>query len=162
MHPEDNSLVNQGLQQALQTKGAYHCEFRVVWEDSSIHWVEGRGHAFYNEAGQPVRMAGTIMAIDERKQAQRELQQQFEQQRLVMGMTQRIRQSLNLQDILQTTVDEVRQFLTCDRVTIFKFSLGWGGTVVVESVAPEWMAILPLQIYDPCIGEENVEPFKRA
>lgn len=167
VHPEDNSLVNQGLQQALQTCGAFHCEYRVVWGDSSIHWVEGRGHAFYNEAGQPVRMTGTITAIDERKrgeaerkQAQRELQQQFEQQRLVMGMTQHIRQSLNLEDILQTTVDEVRQFLTCDRVTIFKFSLGWGGTVVVESVAPEWMAILPLQIYDPCIGEENVEPFK--
>ncbi|BAZ10032.1 multi-sensor signal transduction histidine kinase [Calothrix sp. NIES-4071] len=162
VHPEDNSLVNQVLQQALQTKGAYHCEFRVVWGDSSIHWVEGRGHAFYNEAGQPVRMTGTIMAVDERKQAQRELQQQFQQQRLVMEMTQRIRQPLNLQEILQTTVDEVRQFLGCDRVTIFKFFPGWGGTTVVESVTSEWMPILPLQIYDPCIGEENVEPFKRG
>ncbi|MEH2172596.1 ATP-binding protein [Nostoc sp.] len=102
------------------------------------------------------------MALDERKQAQETLQQQFEQQRLVMEMTQRIRRSLNLQDILQTTVDEVRQFLECDRVTIFQFYPGWGGTIVIESVAPEWMALLPLQIHDPCIGEENVEPFKQG
>ncbi|MEH1932561.1 MAG: ATP-binding protein [Nostoc sp.] len=100
------------------------------------------------------------MTLDERKQTQETLQQQFEQQRLVMEMTQRIRRSLNLQDILQTTVDEVRDFLKCDRVTIFQFYPGWGGTIVVESVAPEWMPLLPLQIYDPCIGEENVEPFK--
>ncbi len=102
------------------------------------------------------------MTLDERKQAQETLQQQFEQQRLVMEMTQRIRRSLNLQDILQTTVDEVRQFLECDRVTIFQFYPGWGGTIVIESVAPEWMALLPLQIHDPCIGEENVEPFKQG
>jgi PAS domain S-box-containing protein len=102
------------------------------------------------------------MALDERKQAQETLQQQFEQQRLVMEISQRIRRSLNLQDILQTTVDEVRQFLECDRVTIFQFYPGWGGTIVIESVAPDCMALLPLQIYDPCIGEENVEPFKQG
>ncbi|HYX18473.1 MAG TPA: ATP-binding protein [Nostoc sp.] len=102
------------------------------------------------------------MTLDERKQAQETLQQQFEQQRLVTEMTQRIRQSLNLQDILQTAVDEVRQFLKCDRVTIFQFYPGWGGTLVVESVAPDCMALLPLQICDPCIGEENVEPFKQG
>ncbi|MEH1815698.1 MAG: ATP-binding protein [Nostoc sp.] len=102
------------------------------------------------------------MTLDERKQAQETLQQQFEQQRLVMEMTQRIRRSLNLQDILQTTVDEVRHFLECDRVTIFQFYPGWGGTIVIESVAPEWIALLPLQIHDPCIGEENVEPFKQG
>lgn len=162
IHPDDRETVDQAVQQALQTMSSYHCEFRVVWADGSIHWIEGRGQAFYNEAGQPVRMTGTVMAIDDRKQAQELLEEQFEQQHLVMEVTERIRRSLNLQDILQTTVDEVRQVLECDRVTIFQFSPGWGGAVVVESVADEWMAILPLQIYDPCIGEEYVEPFKQG
>ncbi|MBD2564956.1 MULTISPECIES: PAS domain S-box protein [Nostoc] len=162
LHPDERFSLNQAVQQALQTHSIYQHEYRIIWADGSIHWLEGRGQAFYNEAGQPVRMTGTVIAIDERKQAQGKLEQQFEQQRLVMEMTQRIRRSLNLQDILQNTVDEVRQFLGCDRVTIFQFSPGWGGTVVVESVASEWMAILPLQIYDPCIGEENVEPFKQG
>ncbi|MBD2203523.1 PAS domain-containing protein [Calothrix sp. FACHB-1219] len=162
LHPEDRSLIYQALQQAIQTHSAYQCEYRIVWADGSIHWIEARGQAFYNAAGEPVRMSGTVMAIDERKQAQSQEKQQFEQQRLVMEMTQRIRKSLNLQEILQATVDEVRQFLECDRVIIFQFSPGWGGTTVVESVAPEWMSILPLEIYDSCIGEENVAPFKRG
>ncbi|MBK1990137.1 PAS domain S-box protein [Sphaerospermopsis aphanizomenoides BCCUSP55] len=162
VHPEDISLVNQAVQQALATHSAFHCEFRVVWPDGSIHWMEGRGRGIYNSVGEPVHMTGTAMAIDDRKQTQGLLQQQLEQQALVMKMTQQIRQSLNLEDILQTTVEEVRQFLGCDRVIVFKFDPGWGGTTVVESVASEWMAIFPLQIYDPCIGEENIARFKQG
>ncbi|BAT53447.1 Multi-sensor Signal Transduction Histidine Kinase [Nostoc sp. NIES-3756] len=162
LHPEDRPLLNQALQQALQTHSIYQCEYRIVWADGSIHWIEARGQAFYNKAGEPVRMSGTVMAIDERKQAQDLLQQQFEQQRLVMEMSQRIRRSLNLQDILQTTVDEVRQFLGCDRVILFQFAPDWSGTVVVESVDPHWTAILSTDIYDPCFGETYIQPFKQG
>jgi light-regulated signal transduction histidine kinase (bacteriophytochrome) len=107
-------------------------------------------------------MTGTVMAIDERKQAQGLLQQQFEQQRLVMEVTQRIRRSLNLQDILQTTVDEVRQFLQCDRVTIFQFSPGWGGAVVVESVADEWMLFYHSRFTTLALVKSTSNPLNKA
>ena len=169
LYPEDREGLEKALDRSLKNHIPYQHEYRIVWADGSIHWVEGRGKGFYNEQGQPVRMSGTIMAIDARKEAVEKLRatslqlaHQFEQQRLVLEITQRIRQSLNLQDILQTTVDEVRQYLENDRVIIFQFTPAWGGTIVVESVADEWMPLLPLQIYDPCIGEEYVEPFKKG
>lgn len=101
-------------------------------------------------------------SIRDRQQAQGVLQQQVEQQRLVMQITQRIRQSLHLQDILQTTVEEVRQLLKCDRVIVFQFSPDWQGTVVVESVGSEWTAILSTEIYDPCFGKNDAEPYKQG
>ncbi|MGE5655046.1 MAG: PAS domain S-box protein [Actinomycetota bacterium] len=162
IHPDDRQGLKQVTQQALQTKSIYHHEYRVIWRDGSIHWLEGRGHGFYDPTGQAVRMTGTVMNIDDRKQTEALLHQQFEQQRLLMQMTQRIRKSLNLQEILQTTVEEMRGFLQCDRVIVFQFSPGWAGKVVVESVAADWMALVPLQIYDPCVGEEYVEPFKQG
>jgi PAS domain S-box-containing protein len=162
LHPDDRPGLNQAVQQALQTRSTYQHEYRVIWPDSSIHWIEGRGQAFYDTIGQAVRMSGTILNINERKQAQILQQQQFEQQRLILDMTQRIRRSLNLQDILQTTVDEVREFLQVDRVIIFQFGVNWGGTVEVESVVDQTMAIVPFDIYDPCIGEKYVEPFKQG
>ena len=161
LHPDDREPLNRAIQQALQRHSSHHHEFRIIWTDGSIHWVEGRGNAIYDEAGQPLRMIGTLMAIDDRQQTQL-LLQQLEQQRLVMAMTQRIRQSLNLQDILQTTVDEVRQFLQVDRVILFQFSPAWGGTVTVESVVDESLAIFPFNIYDPCLGDTYVDPFKRV
>lgn len=169
LYPEDREGLNQAIERALKKRIPYQHEYRIVWADGSVHWVEGRGKGFYDEQGQPVRMSGTVMAIDARREAVEkllatslQLQNKFEQQRLVSEITQRIRNSLNLQAILQTTVDEVREYLKTDRVTIFQFSPAWGGTILVESVADEWMPILPLQIYDPCIGEEYVKPFKEG
>jgi PAS domain S-box-containing protein len=162
LHPEDRESVQQFVEVCLKNKSPYHHEFRVVWADGSVHWLEGRGQAFYNEQGKALRMMGTIMAINQRKHAQQLLQQQFEQQRLVVEMVNHIRQSFNLQEILQTTVDEVRQFLHIDRVIIFQFSPEWGGTVTVESVVDEAFAILPFDIYDPCIGSTYVEPFQKG
>ncbi len=69
LHPEDRSLVNQ----ALQTRSDFHREFRVIWPDGSTHWLEGKGQAVYNKAGQPVQIMGTFMDIDERKQVEADL-----------------------------------------------------------------------------------------
>jgi PAS domain S-box-containing protein len=75
LHPDDREALSIAVNRAIQEKTAYQHEYRVVWADGSIHWIEGRGQAFYDETGQAVRMTGTVMAIDERKLAQAALQE---------------------------------------------------------------------------------------
>ncbi|MEG4854846.1 PAS domain S-box protein [Microcoleus sp. B5-D4] len=70
--------------------------------------------------------------------------------------------SLKLEDILNTTVTDLRNILQCDRVIIFQFAPDWSGKVVVESVGSEWTAILSTQIHDPCFAESYIEPFKQG
>lgn len=50
-------------------------------------------------------------------------------------MSNRIRQSLELSDILKTTVDEVRLFLGTDRVKIYQFHADGSGEVVAEAIS---------------------------
>lgn len=76
IHPDDRAGLSQAVSHALQNRVAYHHEFRVVWVDGSVHWIEGNGRAFYNDQNEPVRMTGTIMAIDQRKQTEAMLQEQ--------------------------------------------------------------------------------------
>jgi PAS domain S-box-containing protein len=64
-----------------------------------------------------------------------ELQLQAERERLLNATALRIRQSLNLQDIFDSTVREVRQLLNCDRVLVYQFEPDWTGTIIAESVA---------------------------
>ncbi|MEG4985226.1 PAS domain S-box protein [Microcoleus sp. BR0-C5] len=71
-------------------------------------------------------------------------------------------ESLKLEDILNTTVTELRNILQCDRVIIFQFAPDWSGKVVVESVGSEWRAILSTQIHEPCFAESYIEPFKQG
>ena len=93
--------------------------------------------------------------IADRQQAQQILQNQLEQQRLVMDMTGRIRRSLDLSEILQTTVDELRQFLQTDRVIIYQFGSDWSGKAICESVGTDWKAVRGTYIYNTeCIESD--------
>ncbi len=73
----------------------------------------------------------------ERQRIKAELQQKIERERLMGRMTERIRQSLKLETILKTTVDEVRQFLKTDRVLIYRCQERWQGEIVEESLRAE-------------------------
>ncbi|MBD1803921.1 PAS domain S-box protein [Microcoleus sp. FACHB-SPT15] len=75
LHPDDREALNIAVNRAIQERSAYQQEYRVVWSDGSIHWVEGRGQAFYDETGQAVRMTGTVMDISDRKLAEAALQE---------------------------------------------------------------------------------------
>ncbi len=93
---------------------------------------------------------------------QAKIEQQAQRERLILQITQQIRQSLELDKILDTTVSEVRRFLQTDRVVIFRFNQDWSGAAISESVAPEYVSILSKEIYDPCFGENYVQYYQQG
>lgn len=98
--------------------------------------------------------------LSQQLQAQtQELQNQVQVARLLATIAHRIRQSLDLTTILQTTVAEVRQFLQCDRVFLYQFQPDWSGVVVAESVTAESESLLERNIYDPCFFPDHIQPY---
>jgi len=61
-------------------------------------------------------------------------QQNLDQESLLHRMIKQIRRSLDLQEILTTTVNEVRSFLNTDRVKVYKFDPDGSGEVIAESI----------------------------
>jgi len=100
--------------------------------------------------------------VTARKQAEVLRQQQIERERIVNQIAQQVRQSLNLQEILNTTVTEVRQFLQTDRVIVFRLEPDGNGKVVAESVGYEWVSILSTNIYDPCFKKTYIEIYRQG
>ncbi|MHC5765334.1 MAG: PAS domain S-box protein [Nostoc sp.] len=98
----------------------------------------------------------------EQIQLMRQLKQQQEQQKLVGAIALNIRQSLRLQDILATSVQEVRQLLGADRVLLYQFTPQMRGSIVAESVLPQWTPILGLEIEDTCFQENQGEEYRRG
>ncbi|MFB2838982.1 PAS domain-containing protein [Floridanema evergladense] len=62
--------------------------------------------------------------------------------KLLVTITQRIHQSLNLEEILNTTVREVRKLLNSDRVLVYRIWQDGTGSVVTEAVVSDCEAIL--------------------
>ncbi|MEC4812823.1 MAG: PAS domain-containing protein [Scytonema sp. PMC 1069.18] len=80
IHPNDREMVVLALNHARIEQHDFHQEFRVVWSDGSIHWMESKGRCFYNNEAQAIRMLGTVMEISDRKQieiALKDTQKQF-------------------------------------------------------------------------------------
>jgi len=81
------------------------------------------------------------------------LQQLFNQTRreqLLAQMTQQVHASLDLDEIFQVTVEEIRDFLQTDRVVLYRFDEDWKGQVVIESVGENWEPLFNREIDDPC------------
>ncbi|MEH2364562.1 GAF domain-containing protein [Nostoc sp.] len=75
-------------------------------------------------------------------------------------ITRSIRQSLNEEDVIKTTVEEVRKVLSTDRVLVYSFSANWFGTVIAESVVPGYPKVLRSEIRDTCFGQGYVEKYQ--
>ncbi|MBW4615681.1 MAG: PAS domain S-box protein [Desmonostoc vinosum HA7617-LM4] len=76
IHPEDRETVAQAVAHSIQQGTPTALDYRVVWGDGSIHWLNGRGQVYYNEIGQAVRMIGTTRDICDRKQAEQKIKEQ--------------------------------------------------------------------------------------
>ena len=87
---------------------------------------------------------------------------QTEGEELVAAIALRIRQSLDLDVILNQTVDEVRQFLQTDRVLIYRFEPDWSGLIVVESVITPWKKVIGSEINDSCFTENHIEQYRKG
>ncbi|MBD2073146.1 PAS domain S-box protein [Phormidium sp. FACHB-592] len=130
-------------QEVAQERLAYIAETLATGEVQTFEYpIEINGEWREQESRMVVCGKDEVLAIErnitERKRAERQLYQQTERERLLSTIALRIRQSLNLEEILYRTVAEVRQFLQTDRVLIYRFDATTEGVLVADSVAPIW------------------------
>jgi len=162
IHPEDRDQFLQVIEQALTEGTPYEIDHRIIRKNGEIRYLNSKGqalranHKHQENYGYVLRLFGTAIDITERCQAEAALQQQFLRQRLLSAILDRIRRSLNESEVLQTAVEEVRQFLLTDRTIIYRFNPDWSGVAVVESVGEDWMPILGIDIQDQCFLETYV------
>lgn len=143
-----NPVVIAQIRTALTKWQPVRAQFLKYTQEGSESWIELDLIPVNDEKGCYTHWISVERDISERKQTQILLKQQTERERLLSVMAQRIRQSLNLEQILNTTVTQVREFLLSDRVFIYRFEPDWSGVVVVESVAEDWSSILGRRIKD--------------
>jgi PAS domain S-box-containing protein len=70
VHPDDRDSYRETVDSAVAERREYAVEFRITKPDQEVRWIEGRGRAFYDETGQPVRMMGVGIDITDRKRAE--------------------------------------------------------------------------------------------
>lgn len=120
---------------------AHHCRSPRQWQDWEIELL---------------KQLSTVLAIAiQQASLFNQLQAELAERRAMSEIAQRIRRSLDLNEVLTTAVKEVRLLLQTDRVVLYQFSQPeWTGKVVVESVDDPTYSILGLNIQDECFRGE--------
>jgi len=86
--------------------------------------------------------ARSVHSVLERLELISQLEQKCRQQQLLSAIASRIRQSLNLDTVLQTAAQEVLELLQADRVVLYRLWDDGTGTVITEAVLPDYPRIL--------------------
>ncbi|MFE1743884.1 PAS domain-containing protein [Coleofasciculus sp. H7-2] len=155
--PDEINRIEQEVVPILLREGQWHGEAIGKKQDGSTFFLE-ISLTFTEEK---FRVC-ICRDISDRKQAEIALQQQFLRERLVGTIQERIRSSLNLEEVLKTAVEEVRQFLSTDRTFIYRFNPDWSGVVAVESVGEDWTPIVGSSIKDSCFVATYVPLYQQG
>lgn len=156
VHPDDQLRWQTLMGQALIEGTPYELDFRLLSSDGAVRYVAAKCETVIDDEGRVSHLFGTILDITERKRAEDGLRSQAQRERLRATISEKIRKSLDLNTILQTTVKEIRDFLHIDRAFIYRFDADWTGTVAVESVGEGWLSLLGTNIQDECFRETHV------
>jgi PAS domain S-box-containing protein len=138
VHPDDQAETLEALGQLTTGKHVAAFENRYRRHDGSYCWL------LWSSVPYPEKQLIYAVARDitQRKQVEEELRRQSRYEQLLAEISNKIRRSLQLPTILQTTVQEVLRLLQCDRVLIARIQ--FDGTVVViqEARQSEWESML--------------------
>ena len=73
VHPDDREAMARKVSQIDEAGLAFSVEFRRVWPDGSLHWLESKGYVVRDGAGRATRAVGVTSDITDRRRAESEL-----------------------------------------------------------------------------------------
>jgi len=119
------------------------------WQDYKTRTATGQviDTAWANIRLSDGRLIGIGQDITHRKRIEEALQQSAHRDRLLMQVSRRIAQALDLQSVLDTAVSEVRQQLQVHQVCVCRFEPDQDNvTLMAAAIAEEWQCLQPIAV----------------
>jgi len=166
IHPDELSWILGQWQQGLSEERFFQLEYRLRRADGVYRWQLLQMLPLLDSPGQDSYWLASSTDIDSLKQAESLVRQQAQQEKLLTAIGQRIRQSLNLEQILRNAVEEVRRTLAADRVLVYQIYENGTGMAIAESVAKGYSSVLattfPEEVFPPECYERYIKGYVYA
>ncbi len=133
----ERAAVKAVFHQIMQTQKPSQYENHWLCKDGTRKLISWSNTLLTDATGAVEYVIGTGIDVTEQRQNEQTLARQYQQAQLLSDITRRIRESLEIGEILHTAATEVRQLLDCDRVFIIQFGAGQTSQVIQESMRPD-------------------------
>ena len=74
IHPDDRLDVIHAVKSCIDSGKNYQTEYRVIWPDESIHWLQSNGNILYNDEGKPIKILGMSQDITKQHQTAEQME----------------------------------------------------------------------------------------
>ena len=118
IHPQDFAACEEKFHQALANGTGFTISYRLKSFDQKYRWISNYAVPQFTLSGEFKGLVGYCFDITAHKNTEQKLIQRAASDRLIAQITQKIHASLDLEQILQTTVDEAKQFLMVEKIQI--------------------------------------------
>jgi two-component system NtrC family sensor kinase len=149
--PETDPQEIERIRRAVKAEQPCEVVLLNYRKDGTPFWNNLAISPVHDAQGTLTHYIGIQTDITQQRRADKQNEQQLRGEQFLSGVVERIRQSLDLDAVLETAVAEVRSLLTTDRVLVYRFNDDWSGTVVAESIAAGWTPSLNARIEDTCL-----------
>ena len=146
-------ILNEGKLFSLLV--AHQCSDFRQWQQSEVQWMA-------QIATQVGFALDNAKSLADAKQLQHQLENEAKLTEYFTDATRYIRESLQQEDILEISVEEVRRVLECDRVVVYSMNSDNHGKIVAESVAPGWTRAQGRVIKDPCFEAKYLDKYRNG
>ncbi|WP_157758346.1 PAS domain-containing protein [Cystobacter fuscus] len=86
LHPEERDEARRRTEACAREGADFDMDFRVVWPDERLHWLNCKGKTFVDAGGRPLYMTGACVDITVQKQQEAEARQLAEFERQILGI----------------------------------------------------------------------------
>ena len=118
IHPYDLPLIDEESRRCIKDRQPFEMQYRIIWPDGSLHWIETRGVFQYDSDGNANRMLGVVMDITERKRTENRLTADLNALTRMHALSIRVPEAGGLEPILQEIMDAAVAIVGAEKGTL--------------------------------------------
>lgn len=161
LHPDCREHCQALFQKLLAGEKLERVETAFLTATGETVWLEGNVNCRF-EDGVMVATRGIFRNITEQKKAAEELERQNRRAQLLANLSLKIRESLDIAEILETAVTEIQALLKADRVLVYRFQPDGSGIISNEKTQPGIPSLMGEVIEDPCFQEKYAQLYSQG
>ena len=160
--PEEKNAIQAVFEQLFAGQLPNQYENHWLAKDGSQHLIAWSNTALFDSQGKVEYMIATGIDVTQQRQVQNKLEHQYRQSQLLAEVTRKIRVSIKLDQILQTTVTEIQNLLACDRVMVAELTEDEHVKPVSEAVLAPFPAMLGYELAEPFLMNQYLAGYRQG
>ncbi|MEN9871200.1 MAG: hypothetical protein RLZZ171_2192, partial [Cyanobacteriota bacterium] len=159
---EEKATVRAVFERLLE--GQFHNQYENHWiaKDGRQNLISWSNTALLDAQGEIEFIIATGIDVTEQRRVWNKLEFQYRQTKLLTEITGKIRMSIELDEILQTAVNEVQHLLACDRVLIMELKPNNTALPISEAILPDLPPMLDYELADPLLTGEYLTRYHQG